>query len=906
MRFKTYLLTSVFSLISLLAGMNLFAQGFMHAEGSKIIGNDGNEILLRGIGTGNWMIQEGYMMKWGDVAGTQHEFRERLVSTIGESKTDSFYRAWLHYHMQEIDIDSMKAWGFNSVRVNMHYLWFTPPIEDEPVAGQITWIETGFTLLDSLLDWCAKNEMYMILDLHGAPGGQGKEASISDYDENKLSLWESAGNKAKTVALWRKLAERYANEPWVGGYDLINETNWTFSTGNNAPLRELYGQITDAIREVDPNHMLFIEGNWFANDFSGLTPPWDDNMAYSFHKYWSTNGPGSLDYALWLRNDYNVPLWLGESGENSNTWFTNCIKLCEENNIGWSWWPLKKPGINNPLMVNVNPEYTALLNYWKNGGTAPTVDAAFEAVLKFSENHKLENCSFQKDVVDAMIRQPHTTELKPFRLFDALDTIFATDYAMGRNGYAYFDQDTGDYHGSTNVYTAWNQGYAYRNDGVDIEACTEKGNGYNVGWTSDDEFMVYTLQTDSAAAYTLDIRSASGGGGGTLLIEANGAAVCEPVKLPGTTGWQKWQTTSVNNVILPAGYVELKVIWQTGGSNLNYLRFRDPIAVSEVPFQFNYGKTNETGSSVAIALNKEVTSPETGITDSDFHLFINSTEAPAGEITLDPENGKILHLSNTAELDYGDVVELSYNGSSVLSGEQTLVAFEKKRIENFLPVRYTLPCKIEAEAFYTNSGLALENCEDTGGGLNTGYANPGDYLDYRIKVNESGYFLISYRVATARTNAEIIAQVGDGTTFVSVDTMKFAYTGGWQNWTTQSGLAWIDAGKYLFRIRVKQSEHNLNWIQFTKSTDVPFSAASSDLCMIFPNPADQFAVLSFNDTAQRPRELVLTDLRGRVLWQTKGSEYQYIIETGELAPGIYLVRASEGSRNSVIKLVIGK
>ena len=275
---------SVLIIIFLFLTTNAFSQGFLHTEGKKIVDGNGENYILRGIGTGNWMIQEGYMMQSSGFAGTQHEFRNKLEQTIGEERTEEFYDSWLSNHFRKVDVDSMAAWGFNCVRGAMHYKWFTPPIEEEPVQGEITWIDKGFEMIDSLLDWCEANEMYLVLDLHGAPGGQGKNADISDYDPSKPSLWESELNKEKTVALWRKLAERYANEKWIGGYDLINEVNWTFPEGNNSQLRDLYGRITDAIREVDQNHIIFIEGNWFANDFSGLTPPWDDNMVYSFHK----------------------------------------------------------------------------------------------------------------------------------------------------------------------------------------------------------------------------------------------------------------------------------------------------------------------------------------------------------------------------------------------------------------------------------------------------------------------------------------------------------------------------------------------------------------------------------------------------------------------------------------------
>jgi hypothetical protein len=127
--------------------------------------------FLSGIGTGNWLLQEGYMMKSSDVAGIHSGFRKKLIETIGLKRTDS-----------------MKRWGFNSLRVAMHYKWLTLPIEDEPIAGHDTWLEEGFVRLDSLADWCADNQMYLIFDLHGAPGGQGKDANISDYDPLLFSL----------------------------------------------------------------------------------------------------------------------------------------------------------------------------------------------------------------------------------------------------------------------------------------------------------------------------------------------------------------------------------------------------------------------------------------------------------------------------------------------------------------------------------------------------------------------------------------------------------------------------------------------------------------------------------------------------------------------------------------------
>lgn len=575
-------------IFALLPG-KISAQGYLHADGKYICDAQGNDIILRGIGAGNWMIQEGYMMKSTGPANTQHEFEKKLAEIIGQQKTDSFYNFWLTHHLTRGDIDSMKSWGFNSIRPAMHYKWFTPPIEEEPVAGEITWIDRGFILIDSLLKWCSKNEMYLILDMHGAPGGQGKDASISDYDPVKPSLWESRENKDKLIALWKKLATRYSNEPWIGGYDLINEPNWDFeNSGNkngcncveNIPLLELFEELIDAIREVDRNHIIFIEGNCWANNYKGLYPlaSYDENIVFSFHKYWNWNNQESIAWITALRDSLNIPIWLGESGENSNTWYTNAIRLCEKNRIGWSWWPLKKNGVNNVMMVHANPEYLELMDYWRGKASRPMDEEAFHAVMTWAENHQNKHCKIQYDVIDAMIRQPYTTETLAFKSHRTGDIIFATDYDLGRNQYAYFDTDTGNYRVSTGKGTPWNRGRSYRNDGVDIIPCSDTAisNGYCVGWTENEEWMNYSLNSDRKITYIVNIRYASPEKEGKIHFESNGDSLTEPISLPKTGGKQNWTTLQVHGVNLPKGKVSIRLVIDEGGMNINYFSFTDP------------------------------------------------------------------------------------------------------------------------------------------------------------------------------------------------------------------------------------------------------------------------------------------------------------------------------------------
>jgi len=124
------------------------------------------------MGIGGWMLQEGYMMKTGDVANSQHELKMKIESLVGTENMEQFYHLWLSNFCRKADVDSLAAWGFNSIRLPLHYNLFTLPVEEEPIPGENTWLEEGFILVDSLLSWCEANEIYLILDLHAAPGGQ--------------------------------------------------------------------------------------------------------------------------------------------------------------------------------------------------------------------------------------------------------------------------------------------------------------------------------------------------------------------------------------------------------------------------------------------------------------------------------------------------------------------------------------------------------------------------------------------------------------------------------------------------------------------------------------------------------------------------------------------------------------
>lgn len=564
----------------------LHAQGFLKAEGKKIVNEKGENVLLRGMGFGGWMLQEGYMLGLSG-GGQQFKIRERIKELIGEDKTKQFYKAWLSNHTRKEDIKALKEWGFNSVRLPMHFDLYTLPIEKEPVAGQNTWLEQGFAMTDSLLAWCKEYKIYLILDLHAAPGGQGNDFNISDRDPATPSLWDSEANQQKTVALWRKLAERYANEPWVGGYDLINEPNWGFEDPvndknglkeqKNVGLRKLLVALTKAIREVDQKHMLIIEGNGWGNNYNGIFPLWDNNIVLSFHKYWAYNDQGSAAGILKARDEQNAPVWIGETGENSNVWFTEAIRLFEDNNIGWAWWPLKKLGNNNPLQVRSNPEYDAVLKYWNGHGSKPAAAVAEKGLLKLAEDLKIEHNIFHKDVIDAMFRQPFSAETKPFKpnVIRSGTVLAAVDYDFGVLGQAYFDTDTADYHVSRPDNNAGNRGRTYRNDGVDIRAHAAPATGYYVSDIEKDEWLQYTIDVKDKGIYTLKLNVASDKAAGKLSVWLNGKSVATGKIVPQTGGLTVFKTFDVKGISLSKGVNKLRIHMDAGGFNFDSIRFEN-------------------------------------------------------------------------------------------------------------------------------------------------------------------------------------------------------------------------------------------------------------------------------------------------------------------------------------------
>ena len=570
-----YFLTTI---IFVIVSSTVFSQGFLRTNGKKIV-NDNGPILLRGLNLGNWFVNEGYMMEMVPKADAPHEIKAVFQDLMGNENAEKFFDLWRTHYVQEEDVDTIAKLGFNHVRLPFHYNLISPM--DSPGV----YIEKGFAYLDHAIQMFKAKHIYVILDMHCVPGSANAAAHGDSY--GAADLWNFKKNQDRLCEIWKTIAKRYVNEPWVGGYDLANESVNTDDMPENKLMREVFIRATKSIREVDKNHIVFVEGNWYASDFRGLTPQWDDNMVYSFHKYWTPNTTEQLQYLFDIMNTCNIPLWEGEAGENSNNWYGDHIKMLEEHNIGWCWWLYKKPNsITAPFALKYTPGWIRLKDYFKGAALKPSREYATNALLHFAVNTTLKNCEFKPDVYQALMRPTFTTKTSPWP-FDKNKIpgrLNSTHFDIGKAGLAYKDNvfETN----SQNPFTAWNNNWVGRNDGVDMELQSDTvgesyilgrdtvGTDYVVTGIEKGEWILFSVDVEASGTYDVDFRVAAAGDGGKLSMKMDDKNIGKPVNIPGTGGRHNWKTVTAKNFVLEKGKHQLKVLFAKGNFNFNYLTFR--------------------------------------------------------------------------------------------------------------------------------------------------------------------------------------------------------------------------------------------------------------------------------------------------------------------------------------------
>jgi len=352
---------------------------FIQVQGKDLTVNNKN-ILLRGFALGNWMNIEHFMI---GMPGPDSLIKRAFSDVYGEKNAREFFDSYLMNYISEKDFELLKSIGINSIRIPFNYKYF---MDDQ---NPNVFLENGFRYIDHVLQFCEKYEIYAILDMHVVPGGQNPDWH-ADNTTGQSQFWSYGCFRGQMVSLWKYIACHYKNNSWVAGYDILNEPTY----GLTADIfNDFYDRTIEAIREVDGDHVIFLEGDDFARSFELFHEPQDAQIAYAFHYYPFVRYADVLDInmseqkrmeifksvfypLLRARERFNRPLWCGESGfeykKNQMPLYRKMIsyilELCENNDVSWSLWTYKDAQAMGIAFPSYNTEWMKFRNeiskYW--------------------------------------------------------------------------------------------------------------------------------------------------------------------------------------------------------------------------------------------------------------------------------------------------------------------------------------------------------------------------------------------------------------------------------------------------------------------------------------------------------------------------------------------------------------
>ena len=381
---------SLFFNVSVVANTN-----FVTVKGTQILDPQGKPLFFNGINLGNWLLWEGYLMMGDFKYRTHSQFLAQLTHAFGSwERAKRFEREWRLNYVTETSIRRLKELGYNSVRVPFHYklFWHDNKLTDE-----------GFEYFDRLIRYCRKYQVYVLLDMHAAPGYQNPGDHSDNLKSNErqpresVGFWDSPEHLLIAQKVWRHIARRYKNEPVIWGYDLMNEP--VPQQGREYELLPSLLAISQAIREVDNNHIVVAEGAWWSSDLSkldwhdekvqrkaGIKQKWDDKLVYQLHHY----GPAEETFGRERFADkLNVPIILGEFGESDNVNLSKIASWAKAHLAGYYIWSFKKISHDRTLWtIPTNEPYEKVKHFINHGGKPPI--ESFDGMLSFARENLIE------------------------------------------------------------------------------------------------------------------------------------------------------------------------------------------------------------------------------------------------------------------------------------------------------------------------------------------------------------------------------------------------------------------------------------------------------------------------------------------------------------------------------------
>ncbi len=394
----------LFLTILFISGVLYPQTGFVTTKGRNILDPQGKPLILKGINLGNWLVPEGYMFKFKKTSSPRMIYN-MFNELMGNYKAAEFWKIYRENYITYEDIKLIKQLGFNSIRLPFNYRLFVSEGNGNKLEGP------GFQLLDNAIDWCRKEQLYVILDMHCAPGGQTGDNIDDSY--GYPFLFENKEAQDLTARIWGKLASSYENDPTVAGYDLLNEPiPHFFDTAYfNPKLEPLFKKLVKAVRESDTNHICFLGGAQWDSNFDVFGRPFDNKLVYTFHKYWTNPTKDVIQNYIDFSAKFDVPIWMGESGENTNEWINSFRQMLEENNIGWCFWPYKKlDSERGVISVNQPEDYSRIISfaesdrsdYEKIRKNRPAQNIIESSLNSYLENIKIKNCRINTGYLKAL------------------------------------------------------------------------------------------------------------------------------------------------------------------------------------------------------------------------------------------------------------------------------------------------------------------------------------------------------------------------------------------------------------------------------------------------------------------------------------------------------------------------
>lgn len=379
---------------------------FVHVEGTCLIESDGDTLHIKGTNLGNWLNPEGYMFGFTNT-NSARMINQMFCELVGPDFTADFWKQFKDNYITRRDIEFIAGLGANTIRLPFHYKLFT----DEDYMG-LTAEQDGFARVDSVVNWCRDNKLYLILDMHDAPGGQTGDNIDDSY--GYPWLFESERSQQLFCDIWRNIAERYKNEPVILGYELINEPIAPYFDNMeelNGKLEALHKRAVKAIREVDTNHIILLGGSQWNGNFKPFKDAkYDDKLMYTCHRYGGAPTKEAIQEFIAFRDSVNLPMYMGEIGHNTSEWQSSFCKVMEENNIGWTFWPYKKKDDSCIMGIQMPDNWNHIVafsesprgSYAEIRKARPDQQMVRKAMNDFIQNCKKENCIPQKEYIHSL------------------------------------------------------------------------------------------------------------------------------------------------------------------------------------------------------------------------------------------------------------------------------------------------------------------------------------------------------------------------------------------------------------------------------------------------------------------------------------------------------------------------